>query len=377
MIYKRGKIYWYKFVFNGALVRESTKQGNDKVARQMESAHRTSLAKGEVGIREKKVAPTLKEFMEKQFEPWVKATFAERPRTRIWYIGGVRRLSDYAPIIRARLSEISPEMVRAYIAKRQSDGLNVTSVNRELQILRRILHLAVEWGATESTAKIRMLPGEKRRERVVTSQEEVRYLAVAPEPLLSVATVLFDTGMRPDECYRLRWENITWDAYRYGALLVTHGKTNAARRILPMTNRVRDVLQAKWEAAAKPDEGYVWPASTRSGHIEVSSIRHQHDAAFKTITENAKESEEKPVRPFMLYSLRHTFLTRLGQSGVDVWTVSRIAGHSSIGISARYVHPSEDAVLDAISRLSGHKNGHNEKSPAQLPVAKFEVSAAP
>ena len=72
MIYKRGKVYWYKFVFNGQLVRESTKQGNDKVARQIESAHRTSLAKGEVGIREKKVAPTLKEFMEKQFEPWVK-----------------------------------------------------------------------------------------------------------------------------------------------------------------------------------------------------------------------------------------------------------------------------------------------------------------
>jgi len=69
---------------------ESTKQGNDKVARQVESVHRTSLAKGEVGIREKKIAPTLKEFMERQFEPWVKATFAEKPRSRIWYIGGIR-----------------------------------------------------------------------------------------------------------------------------------------------------------------------------------------------------------------------------------------------------------------------------------------------
>jgi hypothetical protein len=56
MIYKRGgKVYWYKFLWQGKLIRESTKQGNDKVARQMESAHRTSLAKGEVGIRDKKV----------------------------------------------------------------------------------------------------------------------------------------------------------------------------------------------------------------------------------------------------------------------------------------------------------------------------------
>lgn len=49
-IYKRGEVYWYKFMWQGRMVRESTKQGNDKVARQMEAAHRTSLAKGEVGI---------------------------------------------------------------------------------------------------------------------------------------------------------------------------------------------------------------------------------------------------------------------------------------------------------------------------------------
>jgi hypothetical protein len=51
-------VYWYKFMWQGKLIRESTKQGNDKVARQMEAAHRTSLAKGEVGIRDTKLAPT-------------------------------------------------------------------------------------------------------------------------------------------------------------------------------------------------------------------------------------------------------------------------------------------------------------------------------
>jgi hypothetical protein len=63
-------VYWYKFMWNGELVRESTKQGNDKVARQMEAAHKTSLAKGEVGIREKKAVPTLAEFCRKRFAPW-------------------------------------------------------------------------------------------------------------------------------------------------------------------------------------------------------------------------------------------------------------------------------------------------------------------
>ena len=77
-IYKRGDIYWYKFMWNGTLVRESTKQGNDKIARQMEAAHRTSLAKGEVGLRDKTPAPTLKEFCDTRFEPWAKATLTSR-----------------------------------------------------------------------------------------------------------------------------------------------------------------------------------------------------------------------------------------------------------------------------------------------------------
>lgn len=63
----------------------------------------------------------------------------------------------------------------------------------------------------------------------------------------------------------------------------------------------------------------------------------------------------------MLYSLRHTFLTRLGESGCDAWTLARIAGHSSIAISARYVHPSEDAVFTAVDRLGGHKTGHSQE----------------
>src|SRR5215470_19037822 len=151
--------------------------------------------------------------------------------------------------------------------------------------------------------------------------------------------------------------------------LVTHGKTAAARRVIPMTPRVRAVLESRWEAAGKPEEGFVWLAQTRSGHVEPSSLRKQHAKAFKIIGDESAKRNQRPVRPFVLYSLRHTFLTRLGQSGCDVWTLARIAGHSSIGISARYVHPSEDAVLDAISRLGGHKIGHNQNGAPQLPVA--------
>ena len=85
-IYKRGGVYWYKFMWKGEVVRESTKQGNDKVARQMEAAHRTSLAKGEVGIRDKKQSPTLADFCDCRFEPWAKSTFAKSSQDVVGFL---------------------------------------------------------------------------------------------------------------------------------------------------------------------------------------------------------------------------------------------------------------------------------------------------
>lgn len=375
MIYKRGKcnldaegkcekcgkrgacgVYWYKFMWHGRLVRESTRQGNDKVARQMESAHRTSLAKGEVGIRDRKPAPILSDFVEKRFEPWAKARFEKSsPKTwRDYYRVGLLAIKNYRPLAGTALGEITSETVADFAAHRQSQGLQVSTVNSSLQVLRRTLRLAVEWGVVESAPMVKMLPGARHRERVVTPQEQAKYLAAALEPLGSIAEVLIDTGLRPEECFRLCWESLTWTNGRYGTLLVTHGKTAAARRVLPMAPRVRNILETRWERAGKPLEGWVWPAPTRSGHLEGSSIKKQHAKALKA----------SKVRPFVLYALRHTFLTRLGESGCDTWTLARIAGHSSVAMSTRYVHPSEDAVLAAVERLGGHNIGHSEQMPA-------------
>jgi integrase len=80
---------------------------------------------------------------------------------------------------------------------------------------------------------------------------------------------------------------------------------------------------------ANPPQDWVWPSATKEGHINHSTVKKQHRAALK----------DSKVEPFVLYSLRHTFLTRLGASGCDVWTLMRIAGHSSIAMSMRYVHP--------------------------------------
>ena len=132
-----------------------------------------------------------------------------------------------------------------------------------------------------------------------------------------------------------------------------------------MTRRVLGVLEARWKGQAKPLQGWLWPAPTKTGHISHDSAKKQHLAALK----------RSKVTPFVLYSAQHTFLTRLAASGRDAWTLMRIAGHSSITISSRYVHPADATIDRAFAALTltpqkiaipgRHKNGHKRKLAAK------------
>jgi site-specific recombinase XerC len=142
----------------------------------MEAAHRTSLAKGEVGIREKKVSPTLAEFIDNRFEPWTKSSF-EKTSPKTWfdyYRVGLRNILAYKPLASAKLDEIGGESIACFAAHRQAKGLQVSSINSSLQVLRRVLRVAVEWGALIAAPSVRMLPGARSRERVVDHLEEAK-----------------------------------------------------------------------------------------------------------------------------------------------------------------------------------------------------------
>ncbi len=64
--------------------------------------------------------------------------------------------------------------------------------------------------------------------------------------------------------------------------------------------------------------------------------------------------------------MRHTFLTRLGEAGVDTFTMMRIAGHNSIAISQKYVHPSNEAMERAFERLAVLNVEVNQQAPATV-----------
>jgi integrase len=348
-VYKQRKSnkWWYKFTWNGELIRESTKQTNKRVAEQMEAAHRTALAKGEVGIRERKPIPTLKQFAEADFLPYVRSTSAAKPRTVSFYENSARNLEADDKLAGERLNAITSDTIAAYAAKRQHAGMAISTINRDLATLRRMFHLAEEWErVTTILPKVRMLPGESQRERVLTADEESQYLAAAaaiadeveqayaralkgiratvrgevptrpsdPFLLRDVVTVLLDCGLRPEECYRLKWEN-----FREGGIEIFIGKRKASRRRVPASPRVLAILEMR---KAKSTSDWVFPSNTTSGHIESSTLKKQHRAALTS----------SKVAPFVIYDLRHTCLTRWAKV-MDPFMLKKLAGHQPLLVS--------------------------------------------
>ena len=338
-IFKRGSVYWYHFLFNGEHIQESTKQGNPRTARQIEAAHRTALAKGEVGIEERKAAPMFVD-VAKRFIAHVEARHENKPQTVQFYAAKLNRLLEYPPIAGARLDRIDEGIIEGYVVARRA-SVGPATVNRELATLRRMLRLAHEWREIQRVPKIRLLTGERVRDFVLSRKQEEIYLAACPQPLNDIAVLMLETGLRIGEALHLEWADITLapvNGARFGFLRVREGKSKNARRIIPLTDRAAAMLQ---EREAVKVSGFVF--ANRDGNPYLgTSINHLHrDASAPKI--GGKRRALFPA-DFVMHSLRHTMLTRLGESGVDAFTIMRIAGHSSIVVSQRYIHPTPEGV---------------------------------
>jgi integrase len=343
-VVRRGKIFWCDFWWNKRRYQLSTLQTDKREAGKVEAAFKGKLLRGEPLKQEPML--TLRQFISERVEPWAKNTFEQTsPQTlRRWYAPNLKSLREYDLLATRSLDRITSEHVAGFAAYRRAKGLQISSVNSTLRVLRRCLGLAVEWGLLPAVPKVRLLKGEKSRDRVVSQSEEQLYLAAAPEPLHSLATVLFDTGLRIGEALALDWRCIHFVNGRSGSVQIASGKSAAAQRIIPMTTRCRVTLERLYREHGNPEEGLVW-------QIASETLRRMHLETLGT----AK------VKHFVLHSIRHTFLTRLGASGCDAWTLARVAGHSNIRVSAHYVHPQESALEAALMRL-------NPAVPRLLPV---------
>lgn len=316
---------------------------------------RTRLAKGEVDIHDFTATPTLAGF-EKRFLDYLPSHVA--PRTIGFYKESWAPLVAFPPLSGARLQHIDTALIDKFTAHRLEQGMMPQTVNGSLRTLRHALHLAADWNLIRKALKIKMLPGERQREYVISEEVLAKFLERASPGMKRLLPFLIDTGLRITECCNLTWETVSLEpkeGAERGWVYVPKGKSKYAKRYVPLTARAGDILRQCRTVSKKTCP---WPFTAFDGRRKMK--RHWVSEQFRKM----RDALELPW-DCVLHSTRHTFCTRLGESGCDAFTIQKLAGHSSIVISQRYVHPTparlERAIdmLEASTKLSTVPKGVN------------------
>lgn len=349
-LFKRGGVWWYDFQVRGVRVRETSGSTSKSEAAQAEALRKAELIQGRGETRALGPPPKFEEFALKDFAPWSENEHREHTSTHERYMRSVKVLIRFFG--QRTVDSISAADIERFKIircrqrrKNARDGRTVTpaAVNRELAVLRILFNLAIRLkkAHTNPLSGVKLLPEHNLQTRVLSFEEEAPYLALASQPLRDVATLILETAMRPGEIFHLQRSDVNLD---FGFVQIREGKTRFARRTIPLSQRATDVLCHRLLTATSEWLFPIpWDATRPLG-----SVRKAHIAALL-------KAGIKP--PFRLYDLRHTALTRMAMTGIDLPTLRELAGHSNIQMTMRYVHPTPEHKRAAIRKLEALRDG--------------------
>jgi integrase len=252
------------------------------------------------------------------------------------------------------LSMITPEIIERYRAARKDEKANPSTINRELSCLKTIFNIAILWGKTDfSPAKqIRRFPVNNIREKTL-SDEEMRRLVEAAEPgIKPVLIIALSTGMRRNEILDLKWQNIHFEG-KY--IFIEYSKSGKTRQI-PMNDLIIETLKN----VPKVSES-VFYNSKKKRNVSLFAVRY----AFLRACEKAK------IKGLRFHDLRHCAASAMVRKGIDLVTVSKILGHSSIIMTMRYAHATPENMKIAINSLGEILEGGRAKQETRKSRAKF------
>ncbi len=202
--------------------------------------------------------------------------------------------------------------------------------NVALRTLRRMLGKATDWGMLQAPPRIKLLK-EQGREIIIGPEDEAKLLAAAEQPLRDVIVIMQDSGMRPQDVFRLRWEHVNWQK---GTLFIPHGKTKNSRRYVPMSDRVKNVLLAR---ASRSSE-WVFPSRrSKTGHLTTVANQWRHARQRAGL-----------ARAVKLYCCRHTFATDVLERTGNLAALMKVLGHADAQTAMKYQHPGLEQIRKAI-----------------------------
>lgn len=141
-------------------------------------------------------------------------------------------------------------------------------------------------------------------------------------------------GMRLTEARTLTWHSIEegWIRLR--------GK-KGKERMLPIHPQLADALE-RWRAVS-PDQHWLFGSRRRFGHpLSANAIYLRVHAVAEAAGANG----------WAPHQLRHTWATRLMETGADIRTIQEGLGHSSLTTTARYLKVRPARLKEAVEQLT-------------------------
>lgn len=259
---------------------------------------------------------------------------------------------------RMQLDTIEPSDVDAYIAKKRRAGLSAATVNRQLNVLRRVCKLAVRAGKMRATpfASVEALEEPDRRLRWRRLQpEEVGAVAQAFDELIGdadpderpwveqarvVFLVVYGLGLRRGEVLGLRWRSVRLADPEHRPTLSVENATVRGRDGAPKSATSRRTLVLDEFLAGelfdhRGRSSYQGDSERVFCHPLIgSSLDHKRYAeTFREALERASITDY--VRPF--HDGRHSAITNDAAAGNSGLAVMRRAGHSDFRTTQMYL----------------------------------------
>ncbi len=236
------------------------------------------------------------------------------------------------------LPAFSTKAVEQYQAKRIKEGRKPATVNKELALLKHMLHKAAEWGmvseeAIKGALKVKLLQENNRRLRYLSKEECGALINNCAPHLKPMVVTALNTGMRRGEIFGLTWDRVD---LTHGFILL-HTSKNGERREIPINGTLRAQLQ---ELALNNVDGHGFVFHEKDGK-PFGSVKNSFKAACR----------KAGITDFHFHDLRHTFASHLIMAGVDLTTVKELVGHKDIKMTLRYAHLAPSHKVKALEVL--------------------------
>jgi integrase len=231
--------------------------------------------------------------------------------------------------------EITTQHCRAYVAKRRKAGKAPGTIWTELNHLQ----IALSWAKKQKLSpevSIERPPKPPPRDRRLTRAEGERLLASADIPHVALAIALMlGTGARAGAILTLTWDRVDFERRQIQYADPDDTKRRKGRATVPMTESLRQRLQAARQDALTP---FVVEWAGRP----VKSIKR----GFARTVERAGLKDVSP------HVLRHTAASWLAERGVPMTEIAAILGHSDSRMTERvYARFSPTYLRIAINAL--------------------------